>query len=77
MSFDRGDQATIGAIDTRHMADDFRYAHVGNVFGADDAIEAGVFHLLAAESEACRVRMTVAQLGDELRAGVVAAGFAG
>ena len=59
------------------MADDFRDPHMGNVFGADDAIEAGIFHLLAAETEARDVRVAVTQLGDELRAVVVAAGFAG
>jgi hypothetical protein len=50
---------------------------MGNVFGADDAIEAGIFHLLAAETEARDVGVAVTQLGDELRAVVVAAGFAG
>ena len=59
------------------MADDFCDPHMGDVFGAHDAIEAGVSHLLAAETEAGDVRVAVAQLGDQLRAVVVAAGFAG
>jgi hypothetical protein len=50
---------------------------VGNVFSADDAIEAGLLHLPAAEAEARGVRMAAAQLGDKLRAVVVAAGFTG
>jgi hypothetical protein len=59
------------------VADDFGDAHVGNVFSADDAIEAGLLHLPAAEAEARGVRMAAAQLGDKLRAVVVAAGFTG
>jgi hypothetical protein len=50
---------------------------MGDIFGANDAIEACLLHLFAAETEARGVRVTAAQLGDELRAIMVAAGFAG
>jgi hypothetical protein len=50
---------------------------VGYVFGADDAIEAGGFHLAATEAEGGEMRVTDAQLGDDLGAVVVTAGFAG
>jgi uncharacterized protein YdeI (YjbR/CyaY-like superfamily) len=50
---------------------------VGDVFGANDAVEACVFHLFAAEAEAGEVRVAGAQCGDEQRTVVVAAGFAG
>jgi hypothetical protein len=33
------------------VADDLGDAHVGDVFGAHDAIEAGLLHLFAAETE--------------------------
>jgi hypothetical protein len=59
------------------VADDLGDAHVGNVFGANDAVEAGGFHLFAAEAEAGESGMAFAEFGDELRAIVVAAGFAG
>jgi hypothetical protein len=50
---------------------------VGDVFGANDTIEACGFHLLAPEAETGGVRMAVAQFGDQLCAVVVAAGLAG
>ena len=75
--FDGGDEATIRSVDTGHVADDLGDAHVGNVLGADDAIEAGVFHLLAPKTEVRGVGVAASQLGDELRSVVVAAGFAG
>jgi uncharacterized protein YdeI (YjbR/CyaY-like superfamily) len=59
------------------VPDDLGDAHVGDVFGADDALEAGGLHLQAAEAEEGRLRGAGAELGDELRAVVVAAGFAG
>jgi hypothetical protein len=46
-------------------------------FGADDAVEAGGFHLAATEAEGGEVRVADVQLGDDLRAVVVSAGFAG
>jgi hypothetical protein len=59
------------------VADDLRDAHVGDVFGADDAVEAGGFHLAAPEAEGAEVREAAAQLDNDLRAVAVAAGFAG
>jgi hypothetical protein len=50
--FDGGDEAAELAVDVGHVPDDLGDAHVGDVFGADDALEAGVFHLFAAEAEA-------------------------
>jgi hypothetical protein len=50
---------------------------VGNVFGADDTVEAGGFHLFAAKTEEGGVGVAGAQFGDELCAVVVSAGFAG
>ena len=59
------------------MADDLGDAHVGYVFGADDAVEAGGLHLAATEAEGGEVRAAGAELGEDLGAVVVAAGFAG
>ncbi len=49
--FDGGDEAAVGAVDAGRVADDFGDAHVGDVFGADDALLARRFHLRAAEAE--------------------------
>jgi Domain of unknown function (DUF1905)/Bacteriocin-protection, YdeI or OmpD-Associated len=59
------------------MPDDLGDAHMGNVFGPDDAAEADSLHLLAAQAEAGEVRVTFAKFDEELGAVVVAAGFAG
>ncbi len=75
--FDGGDQAAVLAVDARHVTNDFGDAHVGDVFGAHDAIEAGGFHLFAAEAEECGVGIASVQFRDELRAVVVPAGLAG
>ena len=74
---DAGDEAAVGAVDSGGMTDHLGDAHVGNVFGADDAVEAGGFHLFAAEAEEGGCGLATAKFGDELRAVVVAAGFAG
>jgi len=58
------------------MADDFGEAHVGNVFGADDALDSGVGHFLAAESEEGCVGEVLENFGDEFCAVVIARGFA-
>src|SRR5665213_214 len=42
--FDGCDQAAVFAIDVGHMADHFGDAHVGHIFGANDAIESRSFH---------------------------------
>ena len=49
--FDGGDEPAVLAVDARHVPDDLGDAHVGDVFGAYDAVEAGGLHLLAAEAE--------------------------
>jgi uncharacterized protein YdeI (YjbR/CyaY-like superfamily) len=59
------------------MANDLGDAHVGDVFGADDAVLAGLLHLFAAKAEEGRLREAVTELADELGTVVVAAGFAG
>ncbi len=74
--FDGGDETAVLAVDVGHVPDDLGDAHVGDVFGADDAVEAGVFHLFAAEAEAGEVGVAGAEFGEELGAVVVAAGFA-
>jgi hypothetical protein len=50
---------------------------VGDVFGTDDAVEAGGFHFFAAETEEGGVGVAGVQFGDELRAVVVSAGLTG
>ena len=74
---DGSHEAAIGSVDARHVADDLGDAHVGDVFGPHDAIEACVLHLPAAKAETGELGRTPAKLGDELRAVVVSAGFAG
>jgi len=64
------------AIDMRCMADDLGYAHVSDIFGADDAGEAGVVHLLAAKAKKSCLWEAGAEFADELGSVVVAAGFA-
>jgi uncharacterized protein YdeI (YjbR/CyaY-like superfamily) len=75
--FDGGDESAVGSVDSRGVTEDFCDAHVGDVFGAHDAVEAGGFHLSAAEAEGIELRHAAAKFGDELRAVVVPAGFAG
>ena len=74
---DGGDEPAIGAVDARGVADDLGDAHVGDVFGADDAVLAGVVHLAAAKSEERGVGERGAEVGDDLRAIVISAGLAG
>ena len=74
--FDGGDEPAVLAIDEWGMANDLGDAHVGDVFGADDAVLSGVGHLFATEAEELRLRMAAAELGDDLRAVVVSTGFA-
>ena len=60
--FDGGDEAAVLGVDGGHVADDLGDAHVGDVFGADDAVEAGGFHLAASEAEGGEVWEAGAQL---------------
>src|SRR6185503_4302100 len=64
-ALDRGDEAAVLAIDTGHVADDFGDAHMGDVLGADDAIEARCFHLFAAETEEGSARVARAHLRND------------
>jgi len=77
MFFDGGDEAAVLTIDVGHVPDHLGDAHVGDVFGTDDAAEAGGFHLFTPEAETGELQMTPAKFGEELGAVVVAAGFAG
>jgi len=76
MFFDGGDEAAVLAVDVGHVPDDLGDAHVGDVFGADYALEAGVFHFFAAEAEAGEFGVAGAEFGQKLGAVVVATGFA-
>jgi len=67
-----GDETAIGAVDVGRVADDFRDAHVGDVFGADDTVLTGGFHLTAAEAEEGGGGMAAVELGDDLRSVVIA-----
>ena len=64
-------------VDVEGVAEDFGDAHVGDVFGADDALLAGGFHCGAAEAGEGGGGMRRAEFGDDLGAVVVAGGFAG
>jgi hypothetical protein len=77
MLFDGGDEAAVFGVDGGHVTDDLGDAHVGYVFGANDAVETGGFHLAATEAEGGEVREAGAEFSDDLGAVVVAAGFAG
>jgi hypothetical protein len=75
--FDGRDELAILAVDEGGVPDDFGDTHVGDVFGADNAVLAGICHLFAAEAEELPLRMAAAEFGDDLRAVVVSTGFAG
>jgi uncharacterized protein YdeI (YjbR/CyaY-like superfamily) len=75
--FDGGDELAILAIDEGCVPDDLSDAHVGDVFGADDAILAGVGHFLASEAEEFGLGHSGAKFGDDLGAVVIATGLAG
>jgi hypothetical protein len=47
---DVADQLAVLRVDEGRVADDFGDAHVGDVFGADDALLAGALHLRAAKT---------------------------
>ena len=64
-------------VDVGGVADDLGDPHVGDVFGADDALLAGGFHGGAAETGEDGVGDAAAEFRDDLGAVVVAGGFAG
>jgi uncharacterized protein YdeI (YjbR/CyaY-like superfamily) len=74
--FDGGYEAAVGAIDTGGVAKDFGDAHVGDVFGVDDTLLAGGFHLAASEAEEAGARMATGEFSDDLCAVVIAGGLA-
>ena len=76
-NLDVADEAAELGVDVGSVAEDFGDAHVGDVFGADDAGLAGGLHELAAEAGEGGVREVVAEGVDELRAVEVSGGFAG
>ena len=65
---DVSDELAVLRVDVGGVADDFRDAHVGDVFGADDAGLTGGLHELAAEAGEGGVGQDGHQGGDELRA---------
>jgi uncharacterized protein YdeI (YjbR/CyaY-like superfamily) len=75
--FDGGHEAAKFAVDVRRMTNDLGDTHVGDVFGTDDAVLAGLLHLFAAKAEEGSLREAGAEFADELGSVVVAAGFAG
>ena len=75
--FDGSDELAILAVDEGGVPDDLGDAHVGNVFGAHNAVLAGVGHFLAAEAEELGVRRAGAEFGNDLGTVVIATGLAG
>ena len=73
---DRCDEASVGVVNAWRVVEDFGDAHVSYVFGADDALLAGCFHLAAAEAEEGCAGVAAEELSDDLRAVVVAGGLA-
>jgi len=76
-ALDVADELLVLAVDVGRVADDLGDAHVGYVFGADDAVLAGFGHALAAETGEGGLGDFVAQGIDELRAVDVAGGLTG
>jgi len=74
---DRGDECAILRVDIRRVADHFREAHVGDVFGADDAVLASGLHRGTTEAGEGGQRNTGAEFRDDLGSVMVARGFAG
>ena len=74
--FYRCDEAAVFSVDVRHVPYDLCDAHVSDIFGADDAVQTGGFHLLATEAEAGEFGAPYAKFSEKLGAVMVAAGFA-
>jgi uncharacterized protein YdeI (YjbR/CyaY-like superfamily) len=75
--FDGRYEAAVGAVDAGGVAKYFGDAHVGYVFGADDALLSGGFHLATAEAEEGGAGVAARELRDDLCAVVIAGGLAG
>jgi hypothetical protein len=76
-ALDGADERAVLRVDVEGVAQDFGDAHVGDVFGADDALLAGGFHGRAAQAGEGGGRYTGAEFGDDLGAVVVAGSFTG
>ena len=74
---DAADELAILGVDVGGVAEDFGDAHVGDVFGANDALLARELHVLAAEAGEGGGRERLAEGLNELRAVEVAGGLAG
>lgn len=77
VALDRGDQLSILRVDVRRVAEDLGEAHMGDILGTDDALEAGGGHLGAAQPRECGVGETCVQVGYELCAVVIGGGLSG
>ena len=77
VALDGADERAVLRVDVEGVAEDFGEAHVGDVFGADDALLAGGFHGAAAEAGEGGGGDAAVEFGDDLGAVVVAGGFAG
>ena len=74
---DVADEPAELGVDVGGVAEDFGDAHVGDVFGADDAGLAGGLHEEAAETGEGGLGESLFQGVDDLRAVEIARGFAG
>ena len=71
------DELAVAGVDAGDVAEDFGDAHDGDVFGADGLLLAFGAHFGAAEAGEGGGGEAASEFGDELRAVVVAGGFAG
>ena len=76
-SFDGADEFAVLAVDEGGVPEDLGDAHVGDVFGADDAALAGFGHLVAAETGEGGGGECGGECADDLCAVVVARGLTG
>jgi hypothetical protein len=65
------------AVDAGQVFNHLGEAHDSHIFSADDAVDAGGAHALAAHAYELGLRQFLAQKGRQLRAVKFAAGFAG
>ncbi len=72
VAFDGADECAVLRVDVEGVAEDFGEAHVGDVFGTDDALLAGGFHGAAAEAGEAGSGDAAVELGDDGGAVVIA-----
>ena len=77
MLADGTDEFAVLAVNVGSVAEDFRDAHVGDVFSPDDSLLSGGLHLGASEAEEGGVGVAPGELVDDLGAVVVSGCFAG